>query len=136
MYFFETWLQGWISFAPKADITAEYYKTSFANVNWLSLIYMVTTIPIGFLSTWVLDTFGLRTGVSLVCFKSLIHWSTTVHQACCKIDLISGVFSKKKGKNKIKIRQDKPILRFLNRLKIVNRTTVTRKPINPNLKRE
>ncbi|XP_071793286.1 solute carrier family 49 member A3-like [Asterias amurensis] len=77
---------GWISFAPIADIAAEYYHTSFANVNWLSLIYMVTTIPIGFLSTWVLDTFGLRTGMLLGAWLNLVGLATRYVSTIPQVD--------------------------------------------------
>ncbi|XP_018615043.1 solute carrier family 49 member A3 isoform X2 [Scleropages formosus] len=54
----------WLSFAPVADQTAQYLRVSVDQVNWLSIVYMVVAIPVSFMTTWMLDTWGLR--VSLV----------------------------------------------------------------------
>ncbi|KAJ8377859.1 hypothetical protein AAFF_G00250910 [Aldrovandia affinis] len=50
----------WLSFAPVADQTAKYLGATLDQVNWLSLVYMVVAIPLCFITTWVLDTLGLR----------------------------------------------------------------------------
>ncbi|KAG8594992.1 hypothetical protein GDO81_001389 [Engystomops pustulosus] len=50
----------WISFAPVADVTATHLKCSLDVVNYLSLVYLVISIPIGFLASWLLDTLGLN----------------------------------------------------------------------------
>ncbi|XP_071494741.1 solute carrier family 49 member A3-like [Diadema antillarum] len=49
----------WISFAPIANYAATYMNTTDANINWLSTVYMVTTIPFGFVAVGILDTWGL-----------------------------------------------------------------------------
>ncbi|KAL4641598.1 major facilitator superfamily domain-containing protein 7 isoform X1 [Arapaima gigas] len=54
----------WLSFAPVADQTAEYLQISLDQVNWFSMVYMVVAIPLSLVTTWMLDTWGLR--VSLV----------------------------------------------------------------------
>ncbi|XP_036407290.1 solute carrier family 49 member A3-like [Megalops cyprinoides] len=54
----------WLSFAPVADQTAQYLGASLDQVNWLSLVYMVVAIPLSFVTTWMLDTLGLR--ISLI----------------------------------------------------------------------
>uniref|UniRef100_A0A8C9Q2W0 Solute carrier family 49 member 3 n=1 Tax=Spermophilus dauricus TaxID=99837 RepID=A0A8C9Q2W0_SPEDA len=53
---------GWHSwlFAPVADIIAQHFLLSMAQVGWLSLIYLVVSIPFGILAIWVLDSVGLR----------------------------------------------------------------------------
>lgn len=53
-------LQLWLTFAPVADQSAQYLAVTLEKINWLSLIYMVISIPIAFVSSWMLDTFGLR----------------------------------------------------------------------------
>ena len=55
--------QMWISFGPIADLTSKYYGVGYLAVNWLSLVYLVVSIPIGLAATWLLDTLGLRVSV-------------------------------------------------------------------------
>ncbi|KAJ8382343.1 hypothetical protein SKAU_G00031210 [Synaphobranchus kaupii] len=54
----------WLSFAPVADQVASYLGASLDQVNWLSLVYMVVAVPFCFITTWMLDTLGLR--ISLI----------------------------------------------------------------------
>jgi hypothetical protein len=65
LFVFFRLLQLWISFSPIADITAEFYGVDAMAVNWLSLVFLVASIPCGFFATWLLDTLGLRIGVSI-----------------------------------------------------------------------
>uniref|UniRef100_A0A8C0E5U1 Solute carrier family 49 member 3 n=1 Tax=Bubo bubo TaxID=30461 RepID=A0A8C0E5U1_BUBBB len=53
-------LQLWLTFAPVADKTAAYFHISLEMVNWLSIVYLLISIPFGLVSTWVLDSVGLR----------------------------------------------------------------------------
>ncbi|XP_072524958.1 solute carrier family 49 member A3 [Salminus brasiliensis] len=50
----------WLTFAPVADRTAEDLQVSLDQVNWLTLVYMVVAIPLSCITTWMLDTLGLR----------------------------------------------------------------------------
>ncbi|XP_061690301.1 solute carrier family 49 member A3 isoform X2 [Syngnathoides biaculeatus] len=50
----------WLSFAPVADQSAQYLKATLGEINWLSVVYMVVSIPLSVVSTWMLDTIGLR----------------------------------------------------------------------------
>ncbi|XP_067313219.1 solute carrier family 49 member A3 isoform X2 [Pseudorasbora parva] len=50
----------WLTFAPVADQTAQYLQVSLNLVNWLSLVYVLVAIFFSFITTWVLDTLGLR----------------------------------------------------------------------------
>ncbi|XP_069818307.1 solute carrier family 49 member A3 [Dendropsophus ebraccatus] len=50
----------WISFAPVADLTAKFLKCSLDTINYLSLVYLVISIPVGFFASWLLDTLGLK----------------------------------------------------------------------------
>ena len=59
MYF-----QNWLTFSPIADLVSVYYDINAFKVNVLSLVFMVASIPFGFIASWVLDTFGLRASVS------------------------------------------------------------------------
>lgn len=52
--------QLWLTFAPVADQSAQYLRVPLEEVNWLSLVYMVVAIPLCFITTWMLDTLGLR----------------------------------------------------------------------------
>ncbi|XP_045690170.1 solute carrier family 49 member A3 isoform X5 [Phyllostomus hastatus] len=53
-------VQLWLSFAPVADTIAQYFSLSTSQVNWLSLVYFVVSIPSGLVAIWVLDSVGLR----------------------------------------------------------------------------
>ncbi|TSK45880.1 Major facilitator superfamily domain-containing protein 7 [Bagarius yarrelli] len=53
-------LQLWLTFAPVADKVAERLNVTLDQVNWLSVVYMVVAIPLSFITTWMLDTWGLR----------------------------------------------------------------------------
>ncbi|XP_025893860.1 solute carrier family 49 member A3 [Nothoprocta perdicaria] len=55
----------WLTFAPVADRTASYFHISLETVNWLSLVYLLISIPFGLVATWVLDSVGLRWSVTL-----------------------------------------------------------------------
>ncbi|XP_059142550.1 solute carrier family 49 member A3-like [Physella acuta] len=62
----------WIMFSPVTDQTSAYYKISFMDVNWLSLVYLVVSIPCGFFASWMLDTLGLRASIILAAWLNLI----------------------------------------------------------------
>ncbi|XP_019513618.1 PREDICTED: major facilitator superfamily domain-containing protein 7 isoform X2 [Hipposideros armiger] len=50
----------WLSFAPVADTIAQHFLLSTEQINWLSLVFLVVSIPSGVVAIWVLDSFGLR----------------------------------------------------------------------------
>ncbi|XP_045385262.1 solute carrier family 49 member A3 isoform X1 [Lemur catta] len=50
----------WLSFAPVADTIAEHFFLSTEQINWLSLVYLVVSIPFGVVAIWMLDSVGLR----------------------------------------------------------------------------
>ncbi|XP_044623972.2 solute carrier family 49 member A3 isoform X5 [Equus asinus] len=50
----------WLSFAPVANTVAQRFVLSTEQINWLSLVYLVVSIPFGVVSIWVLDFAGLR----------------------------------------------------------------------------
>ncbi|CAH1258649.1 MFSD7 [Branchiostoma lanceolatum] len=62
----------WLTFAPISDYTAEFYNVTFDQVNWLSLVFMIVSIPLGVAATWLLDTLGLRPGVILAAWLNLV----------------------------------------------------------------
>ena len=45
----------WIQFAIITDVVMEYYQVSSTDVNWTSLIYMITYIPLIFPGAWIMD---------------------------------------------------------------------------------
>ncbi|XP_006820636.2 solute carrier family 49 member A3-like, partial [Saccoglossus kowalevskii] len=55
----------WMTFGPIADRAGEYFKISYNEVNWLSLIFMTASIPLGICASWLLDTMGLRASIVL-----------------------------------------------------------------------
>ncbi|GFO44746.1 major facilitator superfamily domain-containing protein 7-like [Plakobranchus ocellatus] len=62
----------WIIFSPVTDLTSRYFKISFMQVNWLSLVYPVASIPSGLLASWMLDTFGLRASIICAALLNLV----------------------------------------------------------------
>ncbi|XP_055499704.1 solute carrier family 49 member A3 isoform X1 [Leucoraja erinacea] len=73
----------WLTFAPVADQTARYFHISMDQVNWLSMVYLVVSIPFGFGTTWILDTLGLKTSLIL---------SSWLNLAGCIVQLLSVAF--------------------------------------------
>ncbi|XP_057706394.1 solute carrier family 49 member A3 isoform X2 [Corythoichthys intestinalis] len=62
----------WLTFAPVADQSAEYLKVTLANINWLSVVYMVVSIPLSVGTTWMLDTVGLRATIVLGAWLNML----------------------------------------------------------------
>ncbi|XP_077992637.1 solute carrier family 49 member A3-like [Glandiceps talaboti] len=50
----------WLTYSPVASIVANYYEVSEYSVNLFSMLYLFLAIPMGFVATWLLDTYGLR----------------------------------------------------------------------------
>ncbi|XP_060610283.2 heme transporter FLVCR1 [Anolis sagrei] len=50
----------WIQYSILTTIFIEYYNVSTSQIDWLSMAYMVTYIPLIFPATWLLDIRGLR----------------------------------------------------------------------------
>ncbi|KFU84539.1 Major facilitator superfamily domain-containing protein 7, partial [Chaetura pelagica] len=65
-------LQLWLTFAPVADKTAAYFHISLEMVNWLSIVYLLISIPFGLVATWILDTVGLRCAVILSAWLNMM----------------------------------------------------------------
>lgn len=55
----------WIVYSSIADFTGKFYNVNYDEVNYLSLSYLLITIPAGFFSFWIADNFGVRTSISL-----------------------------------------------------------------------
>ena len=64
MFFFSLF-KIWLSFAPVADHTAKYYNKSLDDINWLSIVYLLSYLLFGLVAVWILDVLGLRTGVRI-----------------------------------------------------------------------
>ncbi|XP_077979486.1 solute carrier family 49 member A3-like [Glandiceps talaboti] len=62
----------WLSFSPIATKAAVYYDVPLSHINLFSLIFLILSIPMGFVAAWLLDTFGIR--VSMV----LASWVNTI----------------------------------------------------------
>uniref|UniRef100_A0A8D2IS16 Solute carrier family 49 member 3 n=1 Tax=Varanus komodoensis TaxID=61221 RepID=A0A8D2IS16_VARKO len=58
-------------FAPVADQTAKRFHTTMDMVNWLSIVYLVISVPVGFLAVWILDTVGLKCAVLLCAWLNM-----------------------------------------------------------------
>jgi len=56
----------WLTFAPVPNFTASYYNVSLSSVDWFSLAYFAFSLVVGFVSIFILNTWGLRVAVSIV----------------------------------------------------------------------
>ncbi|KAK2848785.1 hypothetical protein Q5P01_008619 [Channa striata] len=50
----------WLTFAPVPNQSSQYLMVSLDKINLLSMVYMVVSIPLSFVATWMLDTLGLK----------------------------------------------------------------------------
>ncbi|GAB6025024.1 hypothetical protein CHUAL_010132 [Chamberlinius hualienensis] len=50
----------WITFATIANPTSIYFSVDPSAVDWFSLVFFVTTIPLIFVALWVTDRFGFK----------------------------------------------------------------------------
>ncbi|KAL5015889.1 hypothetical protein ScPMuIL_005478 [Solemya velum] len=55
----------WLTFAPVADLMTTFYGIDAFSVNLLSLVYLIASVPCGFIASWLLDTLGLRVSLLL-----------------------------------------------------------------------
>ncbi|XP_055445312.1 solute carrier family 49 member A3 isoform X2 [Bubalus kerabau] len=71
----------WLSFAPVADTIARHFLLSTEQINWLSLVYLVVSIPSGVVAIWVLDSVGLCRATTLGAF--LNFWGSVIRSMPC-----------------------------------------------------
>ncbi|XP_076313105.1 choline/ethanolamine transporter flvcr2a-like isoform X1 [Tachypleus tridentatus] len=62
----------WIEYSIITNIIAFYYDVSSFSVNWTSVVYMVTYIPLIFPASWLLDKKGLRFAVFIGSFGTCL----------------------------------------------------------------
>jgi FLVCR family MFS transporter 7 len=62
----------WISYSPIADLTSKFYNVDYQYVNYLSLVYMVISIPAGFASFLAIDYFGIKFSINLAGWLNFI----------------------------------------------------------------
>ncbi|XP_019410760.1 PREDICTED: major facilitator superfamily domain-containing protein 7 [Crocodylus porosus] len=62
----------WLTFAPVADQAAVYFNVSLDTINWLSVLYLLISIPFGLVATWLLDTAGLKCTIILSAWLNMI----------------------------------------------------------------
>lgn len=55
----------WIEYSIIANVVEKYYGVPSTYVDWTSMIYMITYIPLIFPGSWLLDKLGLRVAVIL-----------------------------------------------------------------------
>ena len=55
----------WITFASITGVAAKYYGVSDLNIGLLSMSFMVVYIFVSIPASWVIDTYGFRTAVSI-----------------------------------------------------------------------
>ncbi|XP_078587851.1 choline/ethanolamine transporter flvcr2a-like [Branchiostoma floridae x Branchiostoma japonicum] len=74
----------WIHYSVISNITVRYYRVSILAVDWLSMVYMLTYIPLIFPATWILDRYGLRVvgllGSSLNCIGAWLKVAGVVRE--------------------------------------------------------
>jgi MFS family permease len=55
----------WITFAPITGVAAKYYGVSDLSIGLLSMSFMIVYIFVSIPASWVIDTFGFRSAVSI-----------------------------------------------------------------------
>jgi cyanate permease len=55
----------WITFAPITADASSYYSVSELQIGILSMCFMIVYIVFSFPASWVIDTYGIRTGVGI-----------------------------------------------------------------------
>ena len=55
----------WITFAPITGVAAQYYAVSDLSIGLLSMSFMIVYIIVSIPASWVIDTYGFRTAVSI-----------------------------------------------------------------------
>ncbi|KAI6233066.1 putative MFS-type transporter C09D4.1 [Aphelenchoides fujianensis] len=58
----------WIEYSIIAHIITDFYSVSFDDVNWTSMIYMLTYCLLVFPGSWFLDKYGLRVSLLIGAF--------------------------------------------------------------------
>lgn len=53
----------WISYAPVANKVDEFYGSETAN--WLTIVYLITCVPVGIFGMWLVQKYGIRTSILL-----------------------------------------------------------------------
>ena len=77
----------WICYSPIADFTAQFYSASYDSVNYLSLSYLIITIPASLFSFWIADNFGIRLSINVGVWFNLIG---SVIKALSSLDSANG----------------------------------------------
>uniref|UniRef100_A0A0P4W5Q3 Choline/ethanolamine transporter FLVCR1 n=2 Tax=Scylla olivacea TaxID=85551 RepID=A0A0P4W5Q3_SCYOL len=62
----------WIQYSIIANVIVEYYGVDTTLVDWLSMIYMITYIPLIFPASWYLEKAGLRRAVLIGSFGTMV----------------------------------------------------------------
>ena len=73
----------WIEFAIITNIIIEYFDTTAFVIQWTSMIYMLSYIPLMFVATWMLDNYGLR---KILIFGSLLNAAGSLIKLGCIYD--------------------------------------------------
>lgn len=55
----------WLTFAPIATQSTVRFNVSSSAINWLSGVFMLAYVPMGFMATWALDAGSLRLGCGI-----------------------------------------------------------------------
>ena len=75
----------WLTFAPIPDFVMSFYSISRSDVDWLSVVFFVVSVVVGFVGIFILDTWGLKLAVSLVSLQ---------HTACCTLSIKTSVYGR------------------------------------------
>ena len=91
----------WIQYSIINNIFMKFYNVNSFAVDWLSMIYMLTYIPLILPVTWLLDTKGLRfialvaTGINCICtwikvasVRPTLFWVTLLGQFASSVSQV------------------------------------------------
>jgi FLVCR family MFS transporter 7 len=78
----------WISYSPIADLTSKFYNVDYNYVNYLSLVYMLVSIPAGFASFFVIDYFGIKFSINFAGWLNLVG---AIVRVLSSVDMADGM---------------------------------------------
>ncbi|CAL4069882.1 unnamed protein product, partial [Meganyctiphanes norvegica] len=62
----------WIQYSIITHIISDYYDVPSTTVDWLSMLFMITYIPLIFPATWFLQVYGLRKSIMIGSFGNMV----------------------------------------------------------------
>lgn len=76
----------WIGYSAIADFTGQFYSVGYTKVNFLSLVYLIASVPTGLISFLIIDYFGIRSSINVAGWLNFIGSSIRALSSIDKAD--------------------------------------------------